>query len=229
MGTGAIGDENGALRPCRLLGRDDLAMGQVDRPRNMALGEESRTPHVKQHEVRALAQRVVNVPAVRFISKFGSEMATRQAAVGGRNGGQAQFLERPVRMREKIDIAPLLDRVRTDLSGRWTIARMAAECRMSPRTFLRRFNEATGAPPGEWLIAERLGAAKTLLRASGGSLDEVAAMAGLGSAYGLRRHFRRRLGISPSDYRARFMIERPVISSRSEIANQARRARLKDR
>jgi AraC family transcriptional activator FtrA len=164
-----------------------------------------------------------------FGARAANSVARRLVMPAHRNGGQAQFLERPVRMREKTDIAPLLDRVRTDLSGHWTIARMAAECRMSPRTFLRRFNEATGAPPGEWLIAERLDAAKTLLRESGGSLDEVAAMAGLGSAYGLRHHFRRRMGISPSDYRARFMTERPVISSRSEIASQARRARLKDR
>ena len=124
-----------------------------------------------------------------------------------RSGGQAQFLERPVRMRERTEIAPLLDQIRTDLSGRWTIASMAQACRMSNRTFLRRFVEATGAPPGECVTSERLEAAKTLLRERSGSLDDIASAVGLGNAYGLRHHFRQRLGLSPSEYRARFMAE----------------------
>ncbi|HSI39216.1 MAG TPA: transcriptional regulator FtrA [Xanthobacteraceae bacterium] len=145
-----------------------------------------------------------------FGASAANSVARRLVMPAHRTGGQAQFLERPVRMRERTEIAPLLDTVRTDLSGRWTIARMAAECRMSSRTFLRRFVEATGAPPGEWLTSERLEAAKTMLREGDGSLDDVATAAGLGSAHGLRHHFRQRLGISPSDYRARFMAERPV-------------------
>jgi AraC family transcriptional activator FtrA len=136
-----------------------------------------------------------------------NSVARRLVMPAHRSGGQAQFLERPVRMRERTEIAPLLDAVRADLSARWTIARMATTCRMSHRTFLRRFAEATGAPPGEWLAAERLEAAKTLLRERHGSMDDIAVAVGLGSAYGLRHHFRQRLGISPSEYRARFMAE----------------------
>lgn len=145
-----------------------------------------------------------------FGAAAANSVARRLVMPAHRTGGQAQFLERPVRMRERTEIAPLLDAVRSDLAAPWTIARMAAECRMSSRTFLRRFVEATGSPPGEWLNAERLEAAKTLLREGDGSLDDVAAAVGLGSAYGLRHHFRQRLGISPSDYRARFMAERLV-------------------
>lgn len=124
-----------------------------------------------------------------------------------RSGGQAQFLERPVRMRDRTDIAPLLDAMRSDLASPWTISRMAAHCRMSGRTFLRRFVEATGSPPGDWLTTERLEAAKTLLRETDGSLDDVAAAAGLAGAYGLRHHFRQKLGVSPSEYRKRFLAE----------------------
>lgn len=137
-----------------------------------------------------------------------NSVARRLVMPAHRTGGQAQFLERPVRIREKTEIAPLLDVVRADLSSRWTISRMAEECRMSNRTFLRRFQEATGCPPGEWLASERLDAAKTLLREGSASLDDIAAAVGLGGAHGLRHHFRHKLGISPSDYRARFMNER---------------------
>lgn len=141
-----------------------------------------------------------------------NSVARRLVMPAHRNGGQAQFLERPVRMRERSDIAPLLDRVRQGLSSPWTIARMAAECRVSSRTFVRRFVEATGTPPGEWLAGERLEAAKNLLRESDAGLDDVATAVGFGSAYGLRHHFRQRLGISPSEYRRRFLAERPTES-----------------
>lgn len=143
-----------------------------------------------------------------FGASAANSVARRLVMPAHRSGGQAQFLERPVRVRERSDIAPLLDRMRMDLSSRWTIERMAAACRMSGRTFVRRFVEAAGVPPGEWLTSERLEAAKTLLRESDAGFDDVATAVGLGSAYGLRHHFRRRLGISPSDYRARFMAER---------------------
>ena len=142
-----------------------------------------------------------------FGASAANSVARRLVMPAHRSGGQAQFLERPVRMRERTEIAPLLDQIRTDLSGRWTIASMAQACRMSNRTFLRRFVEATGAPPGEWLTSERLEAAKTLLRERSGSLDDIASAVGLGNAYGLRHHFRQRLGLSPSEYRARFMAE----------------------
>lgn len=145
-----------------------------------------------------------------FGATAANSVARRMVMPAHRTGGQAQFLERPVPLREKTEIAPLLDAVRASLSSRWTISRMAAECRMSHRTFLRRFMEATGSSPGEWITCERVEAAKALLRETSANLDDVAGTVGLGSAYGLRHHFRQRLGISPSDYRKRFMAERAV-------------------
>lgn len=142
-----------------------------------------------------------------------NSVARRLVMPAHRSGGQAQFLERPVRLRERSGIAPLLDRVRLALASPWTIASMAAECRMSSRTFVRRFFEATGTPPGEWLASERLEAAKNLLRAGEACLDDVATAVGFGSAHGLRHHFRQRLGISPSEYRSRFLAEKPAESN----------------
>jgi AraC family transcriptional activator FtrA len=122
-----------------------------------------------------------------------------------RNGGQAQFLERPVALRPGSDVAPLLDQIRQDLAGNWTIARMARACRMSDRTFIRRFVEATGLSPGDWLAAERMERAKHLLCDSDTPMEEIACAVGFGSAHTLRHHFRKRLGLSPSAYRTRFM------------------------
>ena len=125
-----------------------------------------------------------------------------------RSGGQAQFLERPVRIRTDAEVAPALDRIRLALHKPWTIDAMAREARMSKRTFERRFFEATGASPGEWLIDERVEAAKLILSASARPMEEVAEAVGIASAHALRHHFRRRVKLSPNEYRARFAGER---------------------
>jgi Transcriptional regulator containing an amidase d omain and an AraC-type DNA-binding HTH domain len=58
--------------------------------------------------------------------------------------------------------------------------------------------------PGEWLLTERLGRARTLLEETGLSVDEIAVQVGFGAATTLRNHFRTRLGTSPGYYRRRF-------------------------
>ncbi len=75
---------------------------------------------------------------------------------------------------------------------------------MSLRTFVRRFTEATGVPPGEWLVSERVEAIKPLLIAQRHSIDEIAAAVGIGSADTLRHHFRKRTGVSPKTYQNQF-------------------------
>jgi AraC family transcriptional regulator, transcriptional activator FtrA len=133
-----------------------------------------------------------------------NSVARRMVIPAHRTGGQAQFLEQPVRLREGTEIAPFLDAIRTRLAEPWTIARMADEVRMSDRTFLRRFFEATGGSPGEWLASERIELVKNLLCAGDQSIEEVATAAGMGSAQTMRHHFRRLVGISPTEYRSRF-------------------------
>ena len=136
-----------------------------------------------------------------------NSVARRLVMPAHRTGGQAQFLERPVAVREGLEIAPLLDRVRADLASSWSVARMAKDTRMSPRTFLRRFSEATGQTPGDWLAAERVNEAKRLLCQGQAGMEAIAMAVGFGSAHTLRHHFRSKVGLSPGDYRARFMSE----------------------
>ena len=61
---------------------------------------------------------------------------------------------------------------------------------MSTRTFLRRFKDATGMPPGEWLLGERLIRARELLETTRNSIEDIAGATGFGSAATLRHHFR---------------------------------------
>jgi AraC family transcriptional activator FtrA len=140
---------------------------------------------------------------------FGPEIANRLArrlvVPPHREGGQAQFIERPLPpAREGVRFGPLFDRMRARLAQEQSIAELAAEAGMSTRTFLRRFKAATGMPPGEWLLAERLICARELLETTPHSIEDIAAASGFGSAATLRHHFRARLGTSPAAYRERF-------------------------
>ncbi|MCW6509556.1 transcriptional regulator FtrA [Lichenifustis flavocetrariae] len=133
-----------------------------------------------------------------------NSVARRLVMPAHRTGGQSQFLERPVPVLRNAAVAPLLDRIRVELGTPWPLARMAGECRMSLRTFVRRFTEATGLPPGEWLAIERIEESKRLLTVGHLGIDEIAVAVGLGAADSLRHQFRKRVGISPREYRVRF-------------------------
>ncbi len=144
-----------------------------------------------------------------FGAAVANSVARRLVMPAHRTGGQAQFLERPVPLREGMEIAPLLERVRADLASNWSVDRMARETRMSARTFMRRFSEATGQTPGDWLVTERVDEAKHLLCQGNASMEAVASAVGFGGSHTLRHHFRQKIGVSPSVFRARFMIETP--------------------
>lgn len=139
-----------------------------------------------------------------FGAEAANSVARRLVMPAHRTGGQAQFLERPVPRHRHSEVAPLLDRMRAKLHGPWTTAEMAAECRMSLRTFLRRFQDATGSSPGDWLTCERVEEAKRLLVGGKLGTHEIALAVGFGTPDTLRHHFRKRVGISPREYQARF-------------------------
>ncbi len=135
-----------------------------------------------------------------------NQVARRLVVPPHRDGGQAQYVERPV-PRERASgsrLAGLLDRVRAGLEQDWPVERLAAEAAVSPRALHRRFREATGLSPGAWLIAERLARARELLEGNTMSVEDVAAACGFGTAATLRHHFRTSLGTSPTAYRTRF-------------------------
>jgi AraC family transcriptional activator FtrA len=75
---------------------------------------------------------------------------------------------------------------------------------MSERNFVRQFRKITGSSPGEWLVALRVDLARDLLERDGARVEAIAAAAGFGGVATLRHHFRLRLGLSPTAYRAQF-------------------------
>ena len=141
-----------------------------------------------------------------FGAEAANSVARRLVVPPHREGGQAQFIVRPVpQEREGQRLAPLIDWIDANLQREVTLAEMAARVGMSTRTFQRRFHDLTGTSPGEFLLARRLRHACDLLeRQARLSLDDVALAAGFGTQATLRHHFRTRLATSPTAYRGRF-------------------------
>ncbi len=121
-----------------------------------------------------------------------------------RQGDQAQFVRQPIPVREKATLSPLLDRLRGQLQCDINIDKLAKEAHMSRRTFLRRFRDATGTTPGEWLLNLRLERARSLLETTELPMDAIAQSSGFGSAETMRHHFRKRLATNPTTYRSQF-------------------------
>src|SRR5438445_6233514 len=134
-----------------------------------------------------------------------NQVARRLVIAPHRSGGQAQFIERPMpRHDDDNRLARLLDRISTNPAEPTTIAGLAARAAMSERTFLRRFREATGATPADWIAQARVDRARELLESTALSIEHVARECGFGSAMTLRHHFRNKLALSPSEYKDRF-------------------------
>jgi AraC family transcriptional activator FtrA len=150
-----------------------------------------------------------------FGPEAANSVARRLVVPPQREGGQAQFIPRPVPQRPGTRLAPLMDAIRARLAEDWTLPRTAEEGALSLRNLHRRFREATGLSPGEWLLAERLARAQELLEASALPVEEVAARSGFGSAATLRLHFRTRYGASPRGWRGRFSLGAQVSPSSS--------------
>lgn len=139
-----------------------------------------------------------------FGSVLANQVARRLVIPPHRDGGQAQFVERPIATRERSSLAPLLDHLQRTLGKPHTIPDMARHANMSERSFIRHFKAATGSPPAEWLTTQRMQFARDLLETSKLSVESVAERSGFGTAITLRRHFRHRLKTSPMAYRKRF-------------------------
>jgi AraC family transcriptional activator FtrA len=136
--------------------------------------------------------------------EIANQVARRLVIAPHRNGGQAQFIERPMQARPESRLSSLFDTMRARLTEPWSNAELARLAAMSERTFLRRFREATGSTPADFLIAARVDRARELLEATSLPVEEVATQSGFGAVATLRHHFQRRLGVSPATYRQRF-------------------------
>ena len=87
------------------------------------------------------------------------------------------------------------------------ISDMAGQAILSERTFLRRFQAATGEPPARYLKQLRVEAARTLLETTPLGVEGVAEAVGYTDSGTFRKVFKRIMGYSPSTHRKRFSLD----------------------
>ncbi|WP_433571665.1 GlxA family transcriptional regulator [Streptomyces sp. CA-251247] len=133
-----------------------------------------------------------------------NDVARRTVVPPHRDGGQAQYIERPL---------PEARSATTTTARGWALGRlhqpiqlrdMAERESMSVRTFTRRFREEVGVSPGQWLTRQRVERARHLLESTDLSVDQVARDAGFRTAQSMRQHLQAVLGVAPTVYRRTF-------------------------
>ncbi|MFF4328405.1 GlxA family transcriptional regulator [Streptomyces sp. NPDC001591] len=133
-----------------------------------------------------------------------NEVARRTVVPPHRQGGQAQFIDRPVPEPQQTSTtaarAWVLDRLHEPLR----LSDLARQESMSVRTFTRRFRQEAGVSPGEWITGQRVERARQLLERTELPMEAVAREAGFGTAQSLRKHVQAALGVSPTAYRRAF-------------------------
>lgn len=145
-------------------------------------------------------------------SQVANAVARRCVVPPWREGGQAQFIERPVPEETGVSTAEVREWALQHLDRPLSIDDLARRASMSRRSFTRRFREETGQSPTQWLTRQRVEHARRLLESSELTVDQIAQRAGLGTGVSLRQHLRAVLGVSPSAYRRTFR-ERAAVAA----------------
>lgn len=133
-------------------------------------------------------------------------VARRLVIAPHREGGQAQYIERPL-VDEAASDGPLgsvMEWAQQHLDEPLSVDLLAEKAQMSPRNFSRRFREHTGVSPAKWILSRRLDEARRLLETTDLAISEVASSCGFASAVTFRQNFVRAYDTTPTAYRQHF-------------------------
>ncbi len=141
----------------------------------------------------------------RYGARVANQVARRMVVSPHRQGGQAQYIQQPVRDVSTVDhFAKVLDWTRRNLDKPHSLDTLAERALMTRRTFTRRFRQVMGVTVSAWLLNQRLGLAQQLLETTDKPIDAIAEKAGFGTPASFRQNFNRSFRISPSHYRRQF-------------------------
>lgn len=136
-------------------------------------------------------------------ARVATRIARRMVVPPHRAGGQAQYIE-PAAAPTAHGFAELTDWIVDHLGQSLTVADLARHAHLSERQLARRFAAETGQSPLQWILHQRVLAARHLLENSHLPVDVIAQRTGLGTASTLRRHLRREIDVTPTNYRRTF-------------------------
>jgi transcriptional regulator GlxA family with amidase domain len=122
-----------------------------------------------------------------------------------RPGGQAQFSAHlAAQTAERPPLRDLQAWIPDHLDQDLSVPALARRSAMSERNFARAFRRETGMTPAAYVEAARVESARIALETGDLPVENVARQSGFGTVETMRRAFRRRVGVSPVDYRTRF-------------------------
>lgn len=141
----------------------------------------------------------------RFMNAEVAHACARIMLVDPANASQAPHLSAAHLTSHRDDaIDRAIHYMRDHLADALPLGTLAAMAAMSERTFIRRFREVTGMPPGHYLQRMRIDQAKRLLETTDLPLEEILHEVGYHDVSSFRRLFRKEVDVSPGQYRRRF-------------------------
>ena len=158
----------------------------------------------REYQLCGVPQLKRHFEAMAELGYGGSPRSDRKAAVIFHQFAEAcvdTLLERSLSARPEVaDLKEALDQ---SVDGKFRLEAFCREIGYSETHMIRRFREEFGCSPYEYLMRQRIDAARRLLDCSRKSIKEIAAMLEFSDQYYFSGCFKTRTGMSPSQYRKR--------------------------
>jgi transcriptional regulator GlxA family with amidase domain len=150
----------------------------------------------------------------RFLGQDEAIRLARIYLIDWHSVGQLPFSSL-ARSRQAVDrhIAAIQEWIAENYAHPAPVAAMVEHSTLPERSFKRRFTQATGLTPLEYVHTLRLEEAKQLLETTDFAIDAVANEVGYEDSSFFRRLFRRKVGLSPHAYRLRFSAFRKALAN----------------
>ncbi|WEK37211.1 MAG: helix-turn-helix domain-containing protein [Candidatus Pseudobacter hemicellulosilyticus] len=116
----------------------------------------------------------------------------------------------PVQNHKDELVGELQRRIQVSFKEAGTIEELLTEIPASRRNLSRRFKEATGYTPIEYLQRTRIEVAKRILEQTDGTILEVMLEAGYNDLKAFRQLFRKNTGMTPTEYRGKFYRKKEI-------------------
>ncbi|WFU78217.1 AraC family transcriptional regulator [Bradyrhizobium sp. CIAT3101] len=179
-----IAEQSGAARvgelPAQLgVGHDDPVMRHIGGALMQALRRPAETN-----------QLFIDSMMLAFTAHAAQTYGGMRSSVKVSRGGLAAWQLK--RVYEKLD---------ADLGGTLSLQQVAAEFGLSVSYFSRAFRVSTGLPPHQWLLRQRVNAAKQLMTVKDLPLSEIAISVGFANQSHFTKVFSAQVGVSPATWR----------------------------
>lgn len=123
-----------------------------------------------------------------------------------RPGGQLQFSRRGDAVPMGRSALQELQRwIAAHLTEDHSVMSLAERMGLSPRHFARLFRNEVGVTPANWVLSARINEARRLLESGDESPKRVATQCGFADTGTMRRAFLRQMGVTPAEYRKRYI------------------------